>query len=312
MATAEQEVIVSIHGIDIKRNALYKIEPKLDKEAPNGFIEKGTTKLPSEDISNSITCRFTEDRYDTGLYPFSPCYNGWDEERKLAVLSNLEKYIVKPFEQLKGKVGILEQGNYEFWDNYNVDLQEGRVFNTNNITDLLDLYIALMSYNLAPVSKAGAPEFQTADYIIVDATQSMSVKSKRNADKKDAMYGFASLEVKEKDTLINILKYLNIIRIHIVPTEREMTDAFFLWLDKDVQNPQSFNRIYEESKTERGKEKIMLKVKLDSMIASRKISKDGSELMYKGIPLGVDVKAAMHNLTNDEELKDIYSEIIMS
>lgn len=145
---SDSKVLITVNNLDIKSNSIYKIENKPDMNAPSGYREMGTTKLPSEGIGNSVPCRFVVNDhntgkgvYDTGLYIGSPCFKGKGEKEQERVVADLREHIVKPYEALHG-MAILDHKNLSFWDNFSVDLWEGRFFNTSNVEDLLDLYIA--------------------------------------------------------------------------------------------------------------------------------------------------------------------------
>lgn len=315
MSTAKKnDIIAEVNGLQIRQNSLYKVEPKYDADAPDGFREEGTTKLPSEGITTESCCPFSLEAnlYDTGLYIQSPCYRYLNAMEVSAVVKNLTTYIVKPFEAVYGE-GTLKPQNTEFWDSYNVSLEEGLVFNTEEVSQLLDLYIAMRGNSLMPVSEAGNPKFLNAQYAIKDATKSVSVKKERVMLKMDSISAFKAMLLSEKSLLIDVLKYLDIVRTSITPDELDMNIAFSEWIDKDPQNPKIFLDLHENVKQEKGEQKVRLRVRVSQAISKGIIKKTTSgEYLHESIPLGIDIKSIVYNLQNDKELSEILDKILMT
>lgn len=309
-----KKTIINVNGLDIKTNSLYKIENKPDNSAPDGFIKEGSTKLPSEGISNSVPCRWDEEKkqYDTGFYENSKCYEGLNQDQKEAKVQQARKYISSVYENDKGS-NILEPNNFDFWDTFSIDLFEGRVFNTANIKDLLDLYIATLSSELTPTEKVGDPAFTGSDYVIKDAEKSISIRSTRNKEYMDALVSFGVLMDTDKDKLITLLKHIDVIRPSLIPTDREIRDGFMLWLDKNkAENPAKFNEINKRSKKDEEYDKIKLKIQVLKLIGTNRISKVNNEYLYDGVVLGIDSRSIVHNLTTDEDLITIAEAIRMT
>lgn len=317
--TSSQEIkdIIEVNGLLIKADTLYKVDNKLDMDAPDGFIKEGTSKIPSEGVSNVITCRYVEinDRegvYDTGFYAGSPCYRGKSDAEQKSIISTLKKYIVKPFEDFYGKPDILSHLNLEFWDNYTVELFAGRVFNTNDPKDLLDLYISLRSFDLTPVGQEGNPAFSRADYTVKDSDSSLSVAKQRALDRMDAITNFGILVKEDPKMASHLLKALEALRPNMSMDARELKITLTMWLDKAVTNPDRFNSFYSKLETESGKDEIVLLSNVRKMILSRKIRKEGRDYIFDNQVLGSDVVNIVKNLQSDEELVEIADKIRMS
>jgi hypothetical protein len=313
-SVTSKKTIAIVNGLEIKTDSIYKIEHKLDKTAPDGFIRAGATKLPSEGIANITHCRFVDrgqgkGMYDTGLELNSPCYQGKSEAEKKEILKTLTSYIITPFESYKNMEGVLKHTNLDFWDNYGIELYEGRVFNTAEITDLLDLYIALNSYDLTPEGQEGNPAFLRADFVIKDAEYAVSINEKRAMEVSNAIQGFMNTLNSERELTISVLKMLNIIRLSENPTDSSIITTFNMWLTRDVQHPEIFNKVMDKLETEEGKEEVFLTVKVKKLIETRRIRREGTEYLYEGTPVGIDVKSIVSNLNTDGELQEIKDKI---
>ena len=317
--SSTQNEIVNVYGLVIKTNSLYIIQNKLDKSAPDGYIKAGTTKLPSEGIGNSVSCRWQDlgngrGIYDTGLFEESPCYNTKTSAEKATIVKSLQKHIVKPYQELylNGGSETLDAKNTAFWDSYTVDLYEGRVFNTEKVDELLALFVAVNSRDLTPDIMMGSPEFGQSDYVIKDSESSMSVAKQRIKAKMDSSYHFMGLLATQKQDLLTILKYLNIVATHQEANELDLQSAFSLWIEKDVQNPDKFESTYTKyTESEKGKEEIILTVQVKKYIELGRIKKEGTEYLYKGTPLGKDLRSCVMNLKDDEDLTLVKDEIRM-
>lgn len=302
---------IEINGLKIIKGVLYKIENKLDKSAPDGFQKEGTTKLIRPDSGNIIRCDYDDNAkmYDTGFYVNSACYTGMDSKTRKDYVDYLTREIVTPYENFKGEEGILHQTNFEFWDNTSIELYEGRVFNPSIIKDYFELYIAMRCNALTPENLQGDPRFNNSDYIIKNSEQSISIKKQRVQTKSYATSHLIFLIETKEENAIYLLKSLDIISLNLKPSKADMLTAFDIWLDKDVQNADIFEALYEKSKKDEGLEEIILKVKVKDYITKGRIKKEGSEYLYKDIPLGIDIKSIVYNLQTKEELAETRDQI---
>lgn len=316
-SSKETKDIIEVNGLVIKSDTLYRVSNKLDMDAPDGFIREGTSKIPSEGVGNIITCKYVEinDRegvYDTGFFAGSPCYRGKTDAEQKSIIATLKKHIVKPFEDFYGKPDVLSHLNLDFWDNYTVEIFDGRVFNTNEPKDLLDLYIALRSYDLTPVGQEGNPAFARADYMIKDSDSALSIAKQRALDRMEALTNFGILLKEDPKLASHLLKALDAIRPNVSMEERELKITLTMWLEKAITNPERFLSFYNKLETESGKDEIILLSNVKKLILSRKIRKEGREYLYDSNVIGSDVINIVKNLQKNEELSDIADKIRMS
>lgn len=314
MATKKTETIIEVNSLKIQKGTLYKVENKLDKNAPDGFQREGTTKLPRPDAANVVLCKFDNDSklYDTGFYTNSMCYRGKSKEDKEQIVKVIKKEVVEPYESLMGRDGLLEPSNYEFWDGYTNEIYEGRVYNTDSAKDLLDLYIAMRGGYLTPAHLTGDPRFNGSDFLIKDSIETVNLKQKRINTEQDAIYHFKFLLDTDETKITFTLKSLDIVRLNIQPSKDDMSTAFALWIEKDFHNAETFEKTYKKVTTEDGYEEVILKTKVKEAISKGKIKKEGNEYYYQEVPIGIDVKSIVENLTTKEELAETRDSIRMS
>ena len=311
MATAvapDSKTIVEVNGLAIKADSTYKITPKPDPDAPSGFVREGTTKLPSMGIGNSVPCRYIttnkatgQGMYDTGLYEQSPCYATMDIEEVRLLVSRLQEAIVEPYEKSHGK-GILDQSNSEFWDNYVVDLFAGRFFSTNNVDDLLGLYIAMRGFELTPREKLGDSKYNDSQFCIEDKALVKNIKDRRAEAVMKAITHFGHLMMTDRSTLINLLKYVQLLGITNDVDDTTLNTVFYEWIQKSENHVTKFLNGLELLEENDG-EVINLYAHLTILARKKMLEKDGPLYIFDGKELGADLKTAAKNLATKKTLQ---------
>lgn len=308
------DVIISINGLEIKRNSLYKIVDKSDNNALDGLKQHGSTKIPQEYMGTLAQCPYDKrtDTFDTGFYIYSPCYNGMDEGARVKHVALLQTEIVEPYERVYG-IGLLDNKNEDFWTTYDIDLEEGRIFNTGNIRDLLDLYIAMRGFELTPRSKVGNPNFSTSQFIIEDREVTNKKKNERAQSYMDALQHFFVMLTSEKHKLLSVLKYANMNSANGMTSETSnssLNSLFKNWIDEDVKNVDNFLRVSNMVNKKAGLEEVTLYSLLIDMLRRNKLPKIGEEFTYDETPLGADLKTVAKNLATKTSLKETKNKIL--
>ena len=306
MATATvvtADTIVEVNGLIIKSDSTYKITPKPDSDAPSGFVKEGTTKLPSMGIGNSVPCRYVitnkatgQGVYDTGLYEQSPCYSTMNQEEVKLLVERLQEKIVIPYEKSHGK-GILDQSNTEFWDNYVVDLEAGRYFSTSSIDDLLGLYIAMRGYELTPRDSMGDSKYNDSQFCIEDKAEVKNIKDRRAENIMRALTNFGNLLQTNRPTLINMLKYVQMLGITNEVDDTTLNTVFYEYVQKSETNVKRFLDTLDLVEKDKG-ELVNLYAHLTVLARKGMLQKEGAMYMFNGVELGADLKTAAKNLGN--------------
>ena len=139
---------IKINGITLKSNTIYEVKPKYDADANIGFKKNNTSKLLSKGTAESLCIPFNEQRqlWDTGLEESSPRYLNWNISEVKTLVASLKNAIADPFESTREEGVLSNKEKNKFWDTYTVDIYVGRLFNTKNEKDALDLYLAVANY----------------------------------------------------------------------------------------------------------------------------------------------------------------------
>lgn len=311
-----KKTIISVRGLDIKSDSIYKVVGKPDNTAPSGFVELGVSKLPSEGIGDSVGCRFVqrgqdpqEGLFDTGFYLESPCYSSVSDTAAKEMVKSLNKHVVEPFEKIYGK-GKLNHNNHEFWKDYRVFLTDGKIFSTSSVEDLLGLYIAMNSFQLTPKTDIGNPAFNDSNYCVEDKDRVRTINQERADNAITAISKFGDLVKTNKDLLVQVLQYIKVNGITNKTDVSVMNGAFYEWLNRNNENAQVFIKAVDLAQNKDTEDVIPLYIKLQKAIRQREVSTEGGYLMYKGKRLGADLKTAAFNLNSKKDLEDAKLAII--
>lgn len=313
---SDKDLIIEVNGLTIKSKSIYKITGKLDKDAPNGFVKEGTTKLPSLGIGNTVPCRYVITNkatqtgvFDTGFYEESPCYSNLDKEKVREKVEILRKNVVEPYERKHGK-GILDHKNEDFWKDFGVNLFDGRFLVTDNVDDLLELYIAMLGYELTPKSAIGNPKYKESQYCIEDKAEARTIKDERADNIMTAITNFGILLATKKNLLINILKYINLIGVTDNIDPITLKSSFYEWLNKSEDNPKIFQKAFELTENVKTSEVIDLFVLVNKLAKKGILKKENGEYTYGGKNLGADLKTVANNLNSKQELQDVKIDLL--
>lgn len=206
---------IKINGVTLKSNAIYEVKPKYDADANPGFKKNNTSKLLSKHTAESLCIPFNERRnlWDTGLEENSPRYLNWNPQDVKTLVASLKTAIVEPFEAAT-EVGTLSNkaSNDDFWLPYTVDIYVGRIFNTKNEKDALDLYLAVANYMVTEKNNKEnkKPESIKAKYDIENREFATSFKEDRQVNKMEAIGNFYTLLNNDREKLLNIMEWLEV------------------------------------------------------------------------------------------------------
>lgn len=307
------EVIAVINGLEIKEKSLYKIVDKIDNNALEGLKQYGSTKIPQEYMGTTTQCPWDETTgtRDTGFYTHSPCYKGMDQEARIKMVKILREMIVEPYERVYG-IDILDNKNESFWGNYNVEIEEGRILNTSNVKDLLDLYIAMRGFELTPKALVGDPRFKNSQFVVEDREVSQTKRNERAQNHMNAMEHFFIMLNGEKHKLIAVLKYANMNAAKSMDgdtPDSNIKSLFKDWIENDVKNVDNFLRVSTMMNKKATAEEVTLYSLLLDMQFRGRLTKVGEEYTYDDMPLGADLKTAAKNLATKTSLKETKQKI---
>lgn len=304
---------IKVPGTDfiIKSNTIYTVLPKPDPNAPDGFREHGTTKVIHPAISNVVGAPYSEEMgvWDTGFYPFSPCLNGMSSKEKEDYVELVTENIVKPIEEIKGQ-NILHHSNNKFYDDFVINLYNKVSFNTEDPTQLLGLYFAVLSKQLCPKQHLGNPKFKYAAYQVVNREKEISNKEQVSIDKTKAVGEFYKLMNSNKEKLQILLKYLNISST-IIDDEDTFITVFNRFME-DKQDGYRNSKIFLDTlgkfETKEGEEELYIFKALNELYDKDILKNFKSEYFLEGHNLGNSIKHAAMLVASKPELKKLVTE----
>jgi hypothetical protein len=313
----EKEVLFTIDGFEVRKGTTYTIKDREDLDAPSGFVDMGATMLPSAGVNVSFTAKYNRDAgvYDTGFYPYSPCYAILEKEAVDLVVEKLKTNLIEPFCQVKGLETIPGPRDFEFWDNELFKVNAGLVLNTDNPLQLMNLYMALFNKQVVPEAMIGDSRYDDAAYTVSDINKGIKVKYERLARVSKAVGAFEQLLERDKKTLISALDYVN-----LSVSEKVEEDTLRAIFKQHVegggatQNAEIFLELLKEMKEEAGKAKVHLYAKLKEALNKKDgmLQRNNSGIYtYNGTELGPDLKTAAENISKNTSLADIKKAILI-
>ena len=316
------DVIVSIYDFEIKANTLYEVQEKMDSSAPDGFKDNSTSKILSFDVEDGYPGAIYDIErqiWDTGLTENSSAFREafQDEKTQSAVLRNLNKYIVNPYEKEKG-VGALDfkatKEQNEFWDRFRIKIKRGRVFNTANVDDLLQLYLCLIHKRLTPKELESHPAFKQpiSYYLIVDKESAISRQAETEMKKMEAQATFFNLMKQDKKGLLSILEYLGI-QAGEATDQATLVRVFNNWLEDKTdkyQNVKLFVELLDKYQTPKGKELLEIHTNLKYLYRKGKVKYIKGEISMDDVYVANGWKNASMKIQEDDELKEIFASLL--
>lgn len=314
---AEKVLLATVNGMKIYSDSIYIITGKMDESAPSGFQELGISKAPFPNNKTVVPCSWDKDLgvYDTGFFTNSPCYDGWPLSERQAEVSLRTKNIRDPYEEVTNS--NLDQSNFDFWDSYSVGCYMGRLFYTNDIKDLFDLYIAVQSKALTPKDEDGNPEFADSMFCIEDKTTAVDVKRQRQLDKADITYKVMNAlgDKSEREKILDLLLYLDV--IHSVEINTDMVKYVFMnWIDEKNTNidtcKDAYVRYISGENSEQGYEIIKFHRMIKEMAYAGNVIMSANGILFDGINLGPDFVSSAIALVEDNKLIESKAKILES
>jgi hypothetical protein len=303
--------LFTIHGFNIKANTLYQVTEKLDSSASDGFKDFKTTKAIHPDIFNSEPGAIFDGElgvWDNGMYLNSRALVlavPVETERDKFVKEVL-KNITVPLEKLRGKSFLSQHtDNNHFWDNYQIDIKKGKLFNTAKPEELLQLYLSILHMYITPKNIESHPAFKNSQFCIIDKEDSIDRKMEHEMDLMEATGTFYELMKNKPKDLSLILDYLKM-SVSENTEPRVLTSMFNNWLkDKTdgFQNARVFLKIYKHFLTKEGEKEIFYYSKMKEFIKKGLILQKKNEIWFEEDFVGADLKSAVKTIMSNKDLE---------
>lgn len=312
---AEKIDIITLYDFTIKTNTLYEVVEKYDANAPQGFKKYETTKALDKDIQNLENVAVFNSMiggWDTGLYAESPLLNMAipSEETRNIVLKQLEEYITEPIERVRGKGALRStEDNNTFWDNLQVEVFKGKVFNTSDPMQLLQLYLLILRRALTPQEHESHPNFINSQYCILDKELVMDKENEQALRIVKAYSLYGGLRTSSKSSLLAILNYLNFnVDENVNDSSLDLMFKRFIEHKKDgIFNIKEFIQVSEEYSTKEGKNIINFYQQLKEMYANGLVELRGKEVYIDGEYIGSSFKNAAMAINQNKDVRKIFT-----
>lgn len=316
LKNTDEKFSIKVHGFDISSDTIYKVVPKLDTQAPDGFIAHDTTKILNPEIGTSVPMAVWDgDRgvWDTGLHENSKVLVRLypDPKARAEVLKGLKKYIIDPVEAIKGR-GILThihpKDEDSFWDNASTNLVKDLTFSTSNPMDLLSLYSAVLHANLAPKSMEEDPTFRTkAQFAVQNIEQVVDLKQRKDLERNKAIGLFFTMLTQNKEDLLVILDYLGV-PSGDNPDQAALNSIFTEWLnnkENGYQNASIFVETHTFFQTKDGKEELKIFSTLKTLFREGAVKRKMGAIYLDDVDLGANFKLAAKRAVKSEEIQEL-------
>lgn len=314
MARPKNSVKLKIANTEFELGDILEITPKLDLDAPSGFQQHGTSKLLMAGIAENFSISFDEDlqMWDTGFDEIHSINKDLPKGEKKAIVDSYVKQIKEPYEKRFNKTLDSTEDN-NFWPNYIVEVYKGRKFETNNIKDLLDLYLILRN-GMACEEKETNFYLKKANYNITNVKQVKSIQEK----KQDTMFSamgtlkvmLDSFDPKKDDTIYTVLEWINIpnVRGADKDTVKNVVLKQFSNEKTGYDTCRRFLNAYEMTEDKVNKEIMENFSVLNKLSQKRVIEFKKRQYYINGELLGNNLKEAAENIKNDKELNSLVEE----
>ena len=312
--------VLTVKSFEIYKGSIYKINPKYHASAPDGFRQLGTTKVLGGGIVDEISCPFTDNGtnsgegiYDTGFYVGSQCNRHLSKSEELVFIQAVTELIVEPYERKHGE-GILRFSNFDFWDNYRVDLYHNRVFNPDNVDHLLALYIGLISHELTPVKQEGKPAFRNSAFLIEDITKAVDFTRKKSNNIVSSIGVFSGLMKNKPTVLYDILRYCKMIDNNVNVSENVLNDTFYRWLtstDNSLARIAAFNSAVELANDPNTSDVPAIFSKLIVDFRTGRVTKSGGFFYFQNTQIGSSLREAARVINADPDKQAIKEVLLM-
>lgn len=311
-----KRLLATVGGMKIYSGSIYVITGKMDEEAPSGFQERGISKTPFPGNKTVSCCGWDKNLrvYDTGFFINSACYKGYSQVEKQEEMDMRVKNIRIPFEESANE--DLDQKNFDFWDSYRIDLYDGRLFYTDDVRDLFELYVAILSKALTPKEEDGNPLYVESYYCVEDKTTAVDIRKQRQLDKSNIMYEFMGRikgSKEERQSIYDLLLYLDIIRS--VDLDPSMVQYVFTnWIEEKNTHVDTYkeasSRFLSKDSDSEGMQTIKFNRMIKEMVEGLVITINSDGLYLNGELIGADSVSASIAIVNNKSMLETKSRIL--
>lgn len=305
--TDDVNILFTVNGMNVRKGHRYKIIAKPDEDAPDGYKELGISKAPIPNVGDVVEPPFDNrlNVFDTGFYESSLCYRGMKPVEVKTEVQRRIKNIKNRYEEIKGE-GVLDQDNFDHFRSKGLAIYEGRIFTTDDIEQLYQLYFIMLSGYVCPEDQRGNPQFSNTMYCIQDVEKVEDRDVQRTFERASAISAFTGMLRNDYGRLIYILNYVGL-DVTFKVDDKKLLHSFSKWLDADYQNVTTFTHTYNKTNNSAHYEEMKIYYSIMKLLSQGKITKTAyghvSNSMYGQYDLDNDLKVAAKKVITDDNYK---------
>lgn len=318
---------------EINVGAIYFIQPKIDMNAPDGFIREGTGRLPNPvdgakiinlvpadpNKSSESTTSLEGKYYDTGMtehsYNLQQALSALDKSAMTEQLKVIQELIVEPVERIFGE-GALNPRNVDFWSGVqgSAKIFVGKIFDTSDPIQLMQLYLLALNGIIAPKEFEKRSLYVESNFIFDNEEETRDIRTKSTVEKAKAQSRFFTVNSKKNTDSSYLLEYAGIRNIAGFDGKDELIVTFEDWINKEPQNVTLFNKVYENLfESQLGKDTFVIFKQVIELIKKKKLEKLGGTYYLEDIELGTTPKeiarTILSNLDNKKKFAEFQKEV---
>lgn len=314
--THKERVLFTVEDVDIYDNTIYRLKFKKDLGVPEEMQVKGYSRYPGANVTTK--CGVFKDKYETGFEESSRIYAHYtDYTTKKAEVNQRRDNVLIPYLEFNGmSENDVKPTSYDFWDSYTISLDDMKTFNTANVDERFELYIALVSKAIVPSSAwEMSYKYDTASYTL--ESNKSKVKKGTNTIKLKARATslFETLVSKKPNSVVDILVYSGDKSLHKSKFDEDVMYAILEnRILKTISATEEFIELAEKVlESNAGETEIKVNRIIESALITKNsnFGKNGIIILYKGQELGNGTKDSARLLVTNENYADILSEIVL-
>jgi hypothetical protein len=306
------KLVVPGIGFELESNKTYRIEGRVDTDAPIAWQKQGISRLqhPLNSLPAIVTFDPTVNMWDTGLYASSPCYAA-DPTIAKDNVEAFEKNLKEMLEQMLPKDALSPSADNNYWDSYSFPINQPLTIRTSTPMNFIGLWFALLHKDVAPKDKKDYPIYRQmkTGYTITDVKENSSQQQKLEYERSLANTQFLILlqsdKKSDKKYLKQICKYVGF-KANMNAEPSILNSQFMRWIEStsnSLKNAKTFNQAYERFGNQEGREELDTWMKLLEAEKKGKITYSRSKYYLGEEDLGNNLKIAAEMVNKNHNLK---------
>lgn len=303
---AKNDIIFNVQNFEVKLGESYEVTGKLDLDAPDGFVKYNTTKYLMQGVGDVRSVPFDERKnlWDTGFEEADESNKTVHEDVRSARVKSFVTHVKKPYElKYNVKLDNIDRPDSP-WLDFKIDIYKGRVFNTEDEKERLELFLALQHYYLHDKDDKNYKR-GNANYTLINKVKVTDVKRDRYTNKIKAITIFNTLSEAKSEDLFIILEWLGYSSVRNTPS----SDLLFSVMESFEAEEghiavSNFLDTYKMTQDKSKKEELEIFSLLNELRYKGRVKYERKQFTLDGEVIGNSLKDASKRALNDPDLVD--------